>query len=218
MKILNNFARNPTLWKLFESVFGADKQKRIIYRKAFEDIKSKGLPNKYRLLDFGCSIGNTTKAFLDFDYYGLDIDDVAISYAKRMWSKFPNVKFYSEDILNRPFDNKFFDFILFSGTGHHLSDEELIKIIGVMYDLVKKSGEIWFFDILKPVKDSPVLTKFLAFIDRGKNIRSFKGHMRIFNKLDSFKIIEKKIIDVENTLIPQEDYCFFRLKKNSRLQ
>ena len=72
--IVEHLAQNPILWTIFEKIFGADKQKEAIYRSAVEFKKS--------LLDFGCSSGNITGAFLDFDYTGVDTDKKSISYAK----------------------------------------------------------------------------------------------------------------------------------------
>lgn len=205
-RILYNLAENPVLFEIFEKIFGADKQKRAIYRSAF-------LNNK-KLLDFGCSTGNTTEAFLDFDYYGIDLDTGCIKYAKNRWKAYPNVKFFAKDILKRPFKRNFFDYVLFAGTGHHIPENLIIPIIGELLYALKPGGELWFYDILKPKKDSPLFAKILARLDRGRFIRSMKEYEKIFGSLKGIRNTEKRIIKVENTLVPQEDYCFFRIQKS----
>lgn len=203
--IVEKLAQYPILWTVFEKIFGADKQKEIIYRSA--------VPTNKSLLDFGCSSGNTTGAFLDFDYTGVDIDEKAIKYAKKRWSEYKNIKFICSDILSRRFDNQKFDFILFAGTGHHISPGLFEKITNRLVSLLKTNGQIWFFDILKPDENSHFLTHVLAGIDRGKYIRTFSQYQWIFRDIKGIRIAERKTIKVSGTLIPQEDYCFFRLVK-----
>ena len=103
--IVEHLAQNPILWTIFEKIFGADKQKEAIYRSAVEFKKS--------LLDFGCSSGNITGAFLDFDYTGVDTDKKSISYAKKRWASYKNVKFICTDILGKRFNRQRFNYILF---------------------------------------------------------------------------------------------------------
>lgn len=204
-KFLNQLAENPKLFEVFERIFGADSQKKLVYRKAFK--------TKKRLLDFGCSTGNTTEAFLDFDYVGIDLDPGCIRYAKGRWKEYPNIKFIAKDIFKKPFKSNYFDYILFAGTGHHISDDLFLPIFRELQYTLKKGGELWFYDILKPQKNSPLLTKLLAHLDRGRYIRSLKDYEKIFNKVKEVRITEKKVYKITDTLIPQEDYCFFRIQK-----
>lgn len=202
---LYKLAENPYLFEIFEKLFGADTQKKIIYRQAFRNGK--------KLLDFGCSTGNTTAAFLDFDYTGIDLDQTCIKYAKERWSKYSNVKFVCQDIFKRPFKKSSFDFVLFAGTGHHIEDRLFIPIVKELVEVLKTGGEIWFYDILKPSKSSPWTAKVLAALDRGRYIRSMSQYQHIFGSIKDVRVSEFKVIKIKNTLVPQEDYCFFRLLK-----
>lgn len=203
--IVERLAQIPILWTIFEKIFGADKQKEHIYRSALKTDKS--------LLDFGCSSGNTTGAFLDFDYTGIDIDDKAIYFAKRRWFGHKNIKFICADILKNSVNGQTFDYILFAGTGHHISPDLFNKIVSKLVVMLKPSGQIWFYDILMPGPKSHILTRLLATIDRGKYIRSYSEYRKIFSRLNKISITESRIIKVTGTLIPQEDYCFFRIAK-----
>ncbi len=204
---LNKLAENSRLFEVFEKIFGADSQKKLAYRSAYKNGK--------RLLDFGCSTGNTTEAFLDFDYVGIDLDPGCIKYAKNRWKEYSNVKFIANDIFKKPFKSNYFDYILFAGTGHHIPDTLFVPILRELLQVLKDDGELWFYDILRPQKNSPLLTKLLANLDRGRYIRTFKQYESIFENLKGITVSEKKVFKVTNTLIPQEDYCFFRIKKSS---
>lgn len=203
--IIERLAQNLILWTIFEKIFGADEQKKVIYRSALKENKS--------LLDFGCSSGNTTGAFLDFDYTGVDIDNKSIAYASKRWLGRKNVKFICADILSKQFNSQKYNYILFAGTGHHISPGLFTKITDRLVSLLKAKGQIWFYDILRPGKKSHLLTRILATIDRGKYIRTYTQYMVIFKKIKGVRVAESKIIKVSGTLIPQEDYCFFRISK-----
>jgi Methyltransferase domain len=60
----------PILWDSVQAVFGAMRFERELYLSKLHP------PGK--LLDFGCANGHIADAFAGFDYYGVDIDPVAI--------------------------------------------------------------------------------------------------------------------------------------------
>ena len=138
-KIVNRLLQNPTLWKISQKIFGDDNEKMELYRSA---IKHKG-----KLLDFGCSNGNTFPAFKDFNYYGYDNDSIMISDAKQKYKKFKNAHFYTINILKDNSTESNFDFILFALTGHHLDDGTLIKIFIKLSRLLNKTEKL-FISIL----------------------------------------------------------------------
>lgn len=92
-KVYKKILNIPIVWNLAQNILGANQYKHSFYRLVFDGEK------KGRLLDFGCSIGNTTGDFLDFDYYGIDNDSVAIEGAKKRWAGQKNVAFLTLDIL-----------------------------------------------------------------------------------------------------------------------
>ncbi|MFH1388440.1 MAG: class I SAM-dependent methyltransferase [Patescibacteria group bacterium] len=204
-KILQYLSDIPFLWVLFESVFGADRQKQILYKSVYKP--------RYKILDFGCSVGNTTAAFTDFDYWGYDIDPKCIKYAQKRWERFSNVHFICGDILKKELAPESFDFVLFAGTGHHLNDIEIIPIFNELIRLLKERGELWFFDITRPNKNSPLTARILARIDRGRYLRTPEEYRKIIDELKFIRVSEEMVFPVRGVLIQQEDYCFFRLTK-----
>lgn len=199
------FAQIPFLWNVFEWIFGADKQKQILYRSK--------VGNSKKMMDFGCSSGNTTKAFFDTDYTGVDIDKPSIIHAKKKWMNYPNIKFVATDILLPNKNLGKFDDILFAGTGHHLSDCQLIDIFHNLDRYLNKGGEIHYIDTIKPLPACPFLTRWICSIDRGKFIRSKKQSTRLIKMISSvYKVKEVSVEKVKNTIIPQPSYIYFRLK------
>jgi SAM-dependent methyltransferase len=147
-KIVNKILSIPGVWGFFQDFIGANQFKAKIYPSVIE---TKG----GTLLDFGCSYGNETAAFIDFDYYGIDVDEQAITSAKAKFAAHPNVKFFCIDIIENGFKEDFFDHILFAGTGHHLTDDDLKKIVDILMKNLKNAGTLHFFDIIPPAATEP---------------------------------------------------------------
>src|SRR5207302_1178328 len=64
----------PYVWNLTQNLLGSPEFKRTLY--------SSVLRPPGRLLDFGCATGHIAEAFLDFEYYGVDLDPKAIETAR----------------------------------------------------------------------------------------------------------------------------------------
>lgn len=160
-------------------------------------------------MDFGCATGNTTGAFLDFDYVGIDIDKQSISWAQKKWSKYPNIIFISTDILGKKPKIKKFDAILFASTGHHLNDKMLPKILLKLSEFLLPGGNIYYFDTIKPNKKSHLITKWLCSIDRGVYMRDMKDFNLLFKSVSSkYEVKDISIKKVTRTLLPQPKYIF----------
>ena len=205
-KFIEFFAKQPLLWDIFEYVFGTDKQKLKLYRKK--------VGNPKNILDFGCSSGNVTGAFLDLDYTGVDIDKQLIEYARNKWKKYKNVRFIAMDILKPNKAIGKFDTILFAGTGHHLPDNMYLKIFKEFEKYLNKSGEIHYIDTIKSGSSSPFIARWLCSIDRGKYIRTKKHYMRLLGELtNKYYIISTSNIRMANGFLPHPTYLYVKLKK-----
>jgi hypothetical protein len=64
-KTLKKILNQPVIWNSIQYFVGANQWKLAVYPSVLSNQGDK-------LLDFGCSIGNITPAFLNFDYYGID--------------------------------------------------------------------------------------------------------------------------------------------------
>jgi len=196
------FINVPIVWNTFQNLVGANSWKNSIYPSV---IKSAGA-----LLDFGCSMGNNTEAFLQFKYHGVDIDRAAIEAAKKRWAGTPNVSFESLDILKQTYKNNYFDHVLFAGTGHHLTDEEIPHILNALLLTLRPGGQLHFFDVIRqPGKDNFV-TRLIMNNDQGKNMRTEKQYDEIFAP---YPVLERRIFPSPDRVIKLQDMLYIRLAK-----
>ncbi|OJI07237.1 MAG: hypothetical protein COX02_01825 [Candidatus Vogelbacteria bacterium CG22_combo_CG10-13_8_21_14_all_37_9] len=201
-KRLVNF---PPVWNTLQYLVGANNFKYQMYPSVFS-------AKNGRLLDFGCSCGNSTSVFLDFDYTGIDIDPEAIEAAKRKFKNYPQIKFLVADLITGPFQTNFFDHILFAGTAHHLKTAELELITKNLFLSLKPGGEFHFFDpIIQNDKDNLITKLFLRF-DQGKNMRS-REVLEQFFRSNGYDIIETKIFKSPNRLIKLPDFLYLKINK-----
>ncbi len=206
MNIVNSFLRNPFFWDLSQLVFGANQQKKALFKKV---IKKKG-----RLLDFGCANGNLFPIFQEYEYYGVDIDNRLIEFAQKKYKEFKNAHFIYADILDRPFPYEFFDSILFSTAGHHIDDSLLSNIIEALSESLKVGGSIYFFDIIRAPREESMFLKFLLGFDRGRYMRDEARYRELIFKFSS-KLIPKdiEVSRIKNTLMPQPMYFYVEFEK-----
>ena len=202
--MLKKIINIPWFWKFFQNLVGADPWKLSLYPKVFKK------PGK--ILDFGCSIGNSVPAFLDFEYYGVDIDKNAIDTAKKTYSKYKNITFSDRDILISPFKPEFFDYILFACTGHHLTTDYLNKCIDVLLKELKPGGELHFFDVIKQVEKDKLITQFFVNYDQGKYMRTIDEYKKIFVP-NKYKISNIQIFPSPDKLIKLQDMFYLKIVK-----
>ena len=197
-------AREPIFWDIFEKIFGDNGAKERLY-------KSK-IPNTCRILDFGCATGNTTKPFINYDYLGVDKDCKAIQGAKKKWKKNKKVQFKCLDILETQNKIGSFDAILFAGTGHHIPDKELVKILKKLSRYLRKRGALHYIDTIKPDRDKGAIVNWLCNIDRGREMRTQKETLELMRKIGHFYIIDQTSVErVTQSLLPQPDYIYLKL-------
>jgi SAM-dependent methyltransferase len=198
------FINIPWLWDIAQNILGENQWKRQMYPVPIIGGRT--------LLDFGCSIGNETEAFLGFDYYGIDIDPTAIEAAEERFRDHSNVQFFCLDITKEPFRKDFFDHILFAATGHHLNDEQLSDVLRALMGNLKPGGQLHFFDhIRRPGKDSWT-ARLVINIDQGRNIRTEDEYRKFFD-YRVLNIKEWKLIPSPEKFIKLPDFLYIRVEK-----
>ncbi len=204
--LINSILQYPLIWDLSQIIFGANKQKKELYRSL---IKKKGA-----LLDFGCADGNTFLAFKNFDYTGLDIDAKAIAHAEQKYVDFPNATFICDDVLKNNLPKESYDTILFAGTAHHLPDKDLFKITRALARLLKKNGCLYFVDPVKDTSRKSKLLSFLISLDQGKFHRDEKFYTKNLKKFS--KDLKPKFTRTHfmtGTFMPQPTYYIAKFVK-----
>jgi len=206
MKLVEKILNVPVMWNMSQAVFGCDKQKIELYRSVFN--------GKGKLLDFGCADGNTFPAFSDFEYYGIDINAPLIEYARNKYSSYKNAKFINADLLDKPFEDESFDYVLFSCTGHHLSDERLFPVMKELGNILKVGGRLYFFDTIKKYNKDSLLLKFLISLDQGKFMRDAEIYKTIIYKFsERLKPVTFRTLEIAGTFMPQPTYFYAEFER-----
>lgn len=190
----------PWVWRTFQDFVGADPWKHAIYPSV---IRTKG-----KLLDFGCSMGNSTEAFLDFDYWGADVDPAAIAAARDRWRNRDNVRFEVVDILGETYRKDFFDHVIIACTGHHIADTDLPKIIDKLLETMKPGGELHFFDVIRQPGRDRLVTRLFLKSDQGKHMRTRDAYRTMFAP---YVVVEERLFESPDQFLKLPDLIYFRV-------
>lgn len=185
---IHRLLSSPLFYSLFQTIMsGFNIRKKIVK----EIIRKKNA----NILDIGCGPGEILEFLPKSKYYGYDTNKKYISYAKLKYGdkgKFFCKKFTSKEIKKLPK----FDYVLFLGIMHHLSDFELNRLLNFSEKAIKKGGKLVTLDPIF-VKNQNTFARFIIDSDRGKNIRTERQYKKLirkkFNKINS-KIIHQKFI------------------------
>jgi len=137
------------------------------------------------LLDVGCGTGKY--AIFPCKYFGIDINENYINYAKR---NHPGI-FLEMDGADLKFPDAKFDFVINISTLHHVADDLVEKMIIEMKRVCKKGGSIFIIDAVYPKKIN-FLGYILFKLDRGRYRRRFEDLKKLLSKFH-FKLVSSGI-------------------------
>ena len=150
----------------------------------------------HNVINVGSGPASILSDLPEINYYGYDINNSYIKYAKKKYQnkiyRFFCKKFNKGEISNCPK----FDCVLLLGLLHHLNDKEFITTIRLIKSSLKINGKILILDNVI-IKNQNFLSKFLINNDKGDNIRSLDQFKLILNKYFTkikFQIIKQKFI------------------------
>ncbi len=185
-KVVRRLSAQPQLWNLFRRIlelnFRAERQ--VIRRELlpFGMRVRRTAGRKPRLLDLGCGTGELAAGFLEagYEYYGVDIEPQRIAYARRTY---PKGKFHVMDAGDISYPDGYFDQILVTGVLHHLSDEEVRRIVREMRRVLHPEGRALVMeDIALPLRGSlNFLGALVHLADEGAHIRRPTQYTPLFN-------------------------------------
>ncbi|WP_312819467.1 methyltransferase domain-containing protein [Kaistella carnis] len=98
------------------------------------------------IMDFGCGSGDMLRMLskfgkennLNFQVIGIDANEATIRHAEKCSEEFENITYLAEDIFLYDFSKYNIDIALITLTLHHFKDDEILKIMRVILNLVKK--------------------------------------------------------------------------------
>jgi ubiquinone/menaquinone biosynthesis C-methylase UbiE len=185
---IHKFFSFPLVYSLTQKIMSGEKKRETIVKKIVKKNST--------VLDIGCGTGKIIEALPNVNYYGYDISEVYINYAKKKYNK-PNIKFFrkkftSADLKKLPK----FDYVLLFGILHHLGDIEVKKLLFLIKKILKKGGLILTCDPVY-VKNQNFLAKFLIDNDVGENIRFANGYIDIIKKIfrkTTYRVVQQNIL------------------------
>lgn len=98
------------------------------------------------IMDFGCGSGDMLRMLADFgaknkinfELIGIDANEATIRHAEKCSVDYHNISYLAEDIFLYNFSKYKIDIALITLTLHHFKNEEILKIMKVILDLVRK--------------------------------------------------------------------------------
>lgn len=178
-----NFINNPLIYKIIQGVMSGTSFRNNIIKKNITK-------NNLKILDIGCGPAQILEHIPQCDYYGYDIDRRSIQYAKKKYHQ-KNYHFYCKK-FNKTELKKLpkFDFIIFFGILHHLSNKEVHEILKLCKKIMKKNSKLLTEDPIF-LKNQNVIAKFLIKKDRGLNVRKKQQYIDLLKK--HFKKIKNEV-------------------------
>lgn len=163
--VQNYFTQNrfPRLWILFQYVVGGVSDKRKIVLQHYEGQK--------RVLEIGCSVGIVSKAFTkfpDIEFTGIDIDDSALSYARKLFKNVKNFRFLNISLADLGKSGEKFDYVVFANVLHHADDATVHALLSDIKTVLAKGSTLIVVEPEKSRPDYNFLFKFFYLLEQGE--------------------------------------------------
>jgi SAM-dependent methyltransferase len=171
----------PAVWQGAQAIAGRYTVR--AYRRALTELMQ--LHGSEAVLDVGCGTGEYSRLLNYRQYIGVDFNDQYIRTASEKFGEDDRVQFLSMDVADVPQLNLTLDAAFCVGVTHHLSNNELRKLIPDVLRAVSVRFVIVDM-VLPPIWKNP-LSHLLIRIDRGRYGRSKQSLIEIL-KTDGHQI------------------------------
>ncbi len=164
----------PFFYTTFQNMLGAKRSRKEIVDR-YLDIKP-----EMSILDVGCGPGDLFPFFpKGVDYHGFDFEK---SYIDKAIKKFGgNGNFICDDVTTFSFGEKKFDRVIITGVLHHLEDSQIDTLFSKLSLILKSDGFlICVENVFIPNQNK--VAKYLISKDRGQNVRSDEGYIKLARK------------------------------------
>ena len=109
-------------------------------------LKDVPINTEITIMDFGCGSGDMLRMLskfgkennLNFQLIGIDANEATIRHAEKCSAEFDNITYLAEDIFLHDFSKYNIDIALITLTLHHFKDEDILKILKVIFNVVSK--------------------------------------------------------------------------------
>lgn len=147
--------------------------------RSFRDRLSRELGERVagRTLDVCCGTGNFA-SLIKGEYFGFDLNEKYIDYARRRFGGDRSKKFFVMDINAAEFKDDFFDNTLILSALHHFSDQETGRLLSKINNITK--GMVIITD--PAIESKGLISKMLISLDRGGYMRSEDSELMLISK------------------------------------
>lgn len=160
-------------------------------------------------LDYGCGPGTFIGNYSRLESVGVDISEIQISFAKKKYGT--NFEFFNTSQIEQENFNKKFDVITSIELIEHLTDEEILKLLDDLYDLLDEGGIL--------VLTTPNFSSTYSLIELAVNIFgkvSYKEqHINKFNKSRLLELLNQsnfEKIEISKIMNYGIFFSFFSIK------
>ena len=172
-RVVNHLSSRPTFWNLFRRIleFNFHEEKRVIGRELLPHAREAQREGRRpRVLDLGCGTGELAPIFLQsgYSYTGIDIAPERIAYARKTY---PQGRFHVMDAGALRYPDGYFDQILVTGVLHHLSDDEVRRIVAEMGRVLRPGGRALVMEDIALRGSMNLLGALVHLADEGAYIR-----------------------------------------------
>jgi SAM-dependent methyltransferase len=161
----------PRLYSSVQEAVGAGRSRRLLAQRHI-----RAAPGA-RVLDVGCGPGELIGSLPSVDYLGFDLNPRYIEAAKRDYGD--RGRFFCADARDVDLSaEEPFDVVLAVGLLHHLDDAGVNRLLRLAASVLADEGRLVTFDgVLVP--GQPRLARWLIERDRGREVRTFEGYLRL---------------------------------------
>jgi SAM-dependent methyltransferase len=167
----------PNIYSIFGLVIGGPSCRTTFVR---EYVRPK---SGDRILDIGCGPGDIVPYLPNVEYVGFDVSQEYIEAARSRFGH--RATFICDQVNTTTFkEQSSFDIVLAVGILHHLDDAEALQLFHRAQTALKPGGRLITFDGVFVANQSPC-ARYIISKDRGQNVRTKKGYMRIASQVFS---------------------------------
>lgn len=162
------------IYTLTQDLFGFNRQRAAFIQEFVSPFDG------VNILDIGCGTAEILGYLPRAHYWGYDINQHYIDYARRKWGN--TGKFFCKDLTGEDLQKlPRFDIVLAMGVLHHLNDETVRALLDIVHMAMKPAGRFVTIDVCFKTGQNPWARLFIS-MDRGKNVRSCEGYSRLISQ------------------------------------
>jgi SAM-dependent methyltransferase len=175
---------HPSIYNIVQYLMGVGRSPKKFYDRFFK------IAEGSVILDIGCGTANILEYLPSVKYYGFDIDERYIRYARR---RFPDaVEFRCKTVEPADLDTlPGFDVVILIGVIHHLTNQEALEIFAFAKQALKPGGRLLTLDPCYSKRQGYV-SKLLVSLDRGEYVRNDYEYVKLSGFV--FKEIDHKVL------------------------